>query len=65
MKLILLFTVLMMMSGCEVCKEHPGACAVAWSVATTCVALSVPNHHSERVHDIKVTPTSCANGACK
>lgn len=64
MKRFVLLTCLLALSGCETCREQPGACAVAASIAVTCVALS-SSHHRDRAHDVFVVPPNCANGSCQ
>jgi hypothetical protein len=56
--------ILLVLTGCATCEEHPGACAAVVAVAATCVALSVDHDHA-RPHDIATPAVVCDGGACR
>jgi hypothetical protein len=47
---------LLTLSGCEVCREHRNACAIALGVAVTCVALSGGKHEKNSKGIVIVCP---------
>jgi hypothetical protein len=56
---------LLALSGCSLCREHPGPCAVGTAVLITSVALSAKGSNDDRKHDVVIIPVNCTNGACK
>lgn len=66
MKLLVLVIVLAL-SGCKICGDHPVACTAAGVIIATSVALSVDHSHNGHSMEQRATtqPVNCANGACQ
>ena len=67
MKSIIVGVLVVALSGCAVCREHPGACAVATSVAVTSLALCMGKNKGSggNDHDVVIRPPSCPGVSCQ
>lgn len=67
MKSLFLIFFALIASGCQLCREHPVACAIGGAVIVGSVAAIVEHQHDVS-NDRQIAPggsPQCRNGACK
>jgi len=56
---------LLALAGCQTCREHPRACAVAAAVGTASLALTLDGDRSRAAHDVQTPTVVCSGGSCR